>query len=68
MRKEHILRRDVPMEFDVTAGPDRDVLGDGLGFDACGRGKKYLRMLMPYGASARTAAGRTTSSPRRRIG
>jgi hypothetical protein len=49
MRKEHILRRDVPMEFDVTAGPDRDVLGDGLGFDACGRGKKYLRMLMPYG-------------------
>jgi hypothetical protein len=49
MRNEHILRRDVPMEFDVTAGPDRDALGDGLGFDACGRGKKYLRMLMPYG-------------------
>jgi hypothetical protein len=49
MRRLRILRRDVPMEFDVTAGPDRDVLGDGLGFDACGRGKKYLRMLMPFG-------------------
>jgi hypothetical protein len=49
MRRRRILRRDVPMEFDVTAGPDRDKLGDGLGFDACGRGKQYLRVLMPYG-------------------
>jgi hypothetical protein len=49
MRKDRILRHGVPMEFDVTAGPDRDVPGDRLGFDACGRGKKYLEMLMPYG-------------------
>jgi hypothetical protein len=49
MRRLRILRHDVPMEFDVTAGPDRDVLGDGLGFDACGRGKKYLQILMRYG-------------------
>jgi hypothetical protein len=33
----------------VTAGPDLNRVGDGLGFDACGRGKPYLRTLMPYG-------------------
>ncbi len=49
LQRLNVLRRDVPLEFDVTAGPDRDRLGDGLGFDACGRGAKYLRMLMPYG-------------------
>jgi hypothetical protein len=37
------------MEFDVTAGPDLNRAGDGLGFDACGRGKAYLHTLMPYG-------------------
>ena len=49
LRHYHLLRRSVPMEFDVTAGPDLDRLGDGLGFDACGIGKKYLQSLMPYG-------------------
>jgi hypothetical protein len=44
-----LLRRSVHMEFDVTAGPDRDRIGDGLGFDACGKGRKYLTMLLPYG-------------------
>ena len=49
LQKHRLLRHDVPMEFDVTAGPDRDVLGDGLGFDACGLGKPYLHTLMKYG-------------------
>jgi hypothetical protein len=44
-----LLRRADHMEFDVTAGPDRDRIGDGLGFDACGKGRKYLEMLLPYG-------------------
>jgi len=49
LKRRGLLRKDVRMEFDVTAGPDRDRQGDRLGFDACGRGKKYLKMLMPYG-------------------
>lgn len=49
LRRSHLLRRDVPMEFDVTAGPDLNRKGDKLGFDACGKGKPYLQSLMPYG-------------------
>ncbi len=49
LERRHLLRHDVPMEFDVTAGPDRDRAGDGLGFDACGRGRTYLHDLMAYG-------------------
>jgi len=37
------------MEFDVTAGPDLNRPGDGLGFDACGRGRPYLQTLMRFG-------------------
>jgi hypothetical protein len=48
LQRHGLLRHDVPMEFDVTAGPDRDRPGDGLGFAACGRGKPFLRKLMPY--------------------
>jgi hypothetical protein len=47
--RRNLLRRGVPMEFDVTAGPDRDRLGDGLGFDACGKGRGYLETLAHYG-------------------
>jgi hypothetical protein len=49
LRHNDLLRHDVPMEFDVTAGPDLDRIGDKLGFNACGRGKPYLQSLMPYG-------------------
>ncbi len=49
LRRQGLLRHDVPLEFDVTAGPDLQVDGDGLGFDACGRGVAYLRSIMPYG-------------------
>jgi hypothetical protein len=48
LRRHGLLRHDVPMEFDVTAGPDLNHDGDGLGFDACGRGKPFLRTLMAY--------------------
>jgi hypothetical protein len=49
LRRNNILRHDVPLEFDVTAGPDLDRRGDGLGFDACGRGKPFLQTIMQYG-------------------
>jgi hypothetical protein len=49
LRRNHLLRHAVPLEFDVTAGPDLDKPGDGNGFDACGRGKPYLQTIMPYG-------------------
>jgi hypothetical protein len=45
----HLLRPDIPLEFDVTAGPDRDRAGDGLGLDACGRGRPLVQTLMRYG-------------------
>lgn len=46
-----LLRRAVPMEFDVTAGPDLDRSGDGLGFDACGHGpgRSDLAVLAAFG-------------------
>ncbi len=44
-----LLRRDVRYDFDITAGPDDVHIGDGLGFDACGKGRHYVRMLEPYG-------------------
>ncbi len=46
-----LLRHDVHMEFDVTAGPDLDRTGDGLGFAACerGPGRTLLSTLMRYG-------------------
>jgi hypothetical protein len=50
LRHSGLLRHDVPMEFDVTAGPDLQKDGDGLGFAACeARGEPYLRAIMPYG-------------------
>jgi peptidoglycan/xylan/chitin deacetylase (PgdA/CDA1 family) len=44
-----LVRPDLRADFHVTAGPDRDRPGDGLGFDACGRGEALLRRLIPYG-------------------
>jgi hypothetical protein len=44
-----LVRPDLRADFHVTAGPDRDRPGDGLGFDACGRGEPLLRRLLPYG-------------------
>jgi hypothetical protein len=35
--------------IDITAGNFNDNPGDGNGFDACGKGKKIVRQIMPYG-------------------
>jgi hypothetical protein len=51
LERRGLLRHDVPMEFDVTAGPDLDRTGDGLGFNACGHGpgRADLEVLERYG-------------------
>lgn len=49
MLKEGYLRKGMEQSLHITAGPFRDEPGDGLGFDACGKGKEYAKMLMPYG-------------------
>lgn len=49
--RHRLLRKDVRMEFDVTAGPDMAQIGDNQGFHACdGRGIPLLRTLAQYGA------------------
>jgi len=47
--RNRLVRDDLRMQFDITAGPDRDAEGDGLGFDACGRGDEVARRLLRYG-------------------
>jgi peptidoglycan/xylan/chitin deacetylase (PgdA/CDA1 family) len=44
-----LVRKTVPMEFDATAGPDRDREGDHEGLDACGLGEPLIRELAGYG-------------------
>lgn len=41
---------DIKYSNHITAGDFRDRPGDGLGFDACGKGKEYVKMLVPFGA------------------
>lgn len=49
MLKEGYLRNGIEYSSHITAGPFRDQSGDGLGFDACGKGREYVKMLIPYG-------------------
>jgi hypothetical protein len=79
LKRSHILRHDVPLEFDVAAGPDLNRRGDGKGFNACGRGKPFLQTIMPYGRvglyggwqqnelAADTQAGRTDNARMRTL-
>lgn len=43
------LRKSIRSSFHITAGDFRDREGDGLGFDACGEGRKYVRLLSNFG-------------------
>jgi len=49
MIKNKLLRNNVECSLHITAGDFVDEPGDGIGFDACGRGKKYVKMLLNYG-------------------
>ncbi len=49
MLNEGYLRKDIKYSLHITAGDFRDKPGDGLGFDACGKGEPYLRLIKDYG-------------------
>jgi len=50
MLEKGYIRKGLEYSFHITAGDFRDKPGDNLGFDACGKGRKYVEMIMPYGA------------------
>lgn len=45
----HFFPRGLRFSLHNTAGPFTDRPGDGLGFDACGRGRSLLKEVLPYG-------------------
>jgi len=47
--KQHLLRPDLHMEIDIASGPDEDAIGDGQGFDACGKGEALVREVSRFG-------------------
>lgn len=49
MLEKGYIRKGIEYSFHITAGEFRDKPGDNLGFDACGKGRKYVEMIMPYG-------------------
>jgi hypothetical protein len=49
MLEKGYIRKGLEYSFHITAGDFRDEPGDNLGFDACGKGEKYVKMIMPYG-------------------
>ena len=50
MLNEGYLMKDMRYSIHVTASDFRDEPGDGLGFDACGKGRSYLELIKDYGA------------------
>lgn len=49
MLERHYLREGLQYSMHITAGDFRDFPGDGLGFDACGKGRPFVEMLGRYG-------------------
>jgi hypothetical protein len=49
MIENNYLRKGIEYSIDITAGDFRDKPGDGLGFDACGKGKDLVRKLAEFG-------------------
>ncbi|WP_456392948.1 polysaccharide deacetylase family protein [Persephonella sp.] len=49
MIREGYYNKELVYSSHITAGDFLEKPGDGLGFDACGRGRKIARMLNPYG-------------------
>lgn len=48
--KNNILNHDLHYSIHITAGNFRDKQGDGLGFDACGKGRDAAQLFLPFGA------------------
>ncbi|HUW97534.1 MAG TPA: hypothetical protein VMV40_01660 [Acidiferrobacter sp.] len=49
MIKNGILRKNLKMSLDVSAGNWENVRGDGRGVDACGKNRPLIKQLMDYG-------------------
>lgn len=49
MIENKVVRPTLKYSWHITAGDFRDKPGDGLGFDACGKGKKIVELILPYG-------------------
>ena len=49
MISDGYLRQTLKYSMHITAGDFRDRPGDGLGFDACGRGRMYVEDLLGFG-------------------
>lgn len=47
--QNNYFRKDLVQSFHITAGPDLDVVGDKLGFDATGKGRSLVEKIMSYG-------------------
>lgn len=47
--KNKTLDKELRYSIHITAGDFRDEKGDGLGFDACGKGKPSAQLLLPFG-------------------
>ena len=47
--KGKIFDKELRYSIHITTGNFRDQEGDGLGFDACGKGREFTQMLRPYG-------------------
>jgi hypothetical protein len=50
MLEKAYLREVLQSSMHITAGDFRDEPGDGLGFDACGKGRPFVEMISRYGS------------------
>ncbi|MCX8031627.1 MAG: hypothetical protein N3A59_08650 [Thermodesulfovibrionales bacterium] len=49
MIEKGYLLKEMLYSFHITAGDFRDHPGDNLGFDACGKGKELVKLMLQYG-------------------
>ncbi len=49
MLRDGYLMKDIKYSLHITASDFRDEPGDGLGFDACGKGGPFLQLIKDYG-------------------
>lgn len=49
MLDNNYLRKDIKYSFHITAGDFRDRPGDGLGFEACGKGRQFINIIQNFG-------------------
>ncbi len=49
MVSDGLLREDLPASIHITAGDFVNTPGDGIGFDACGQGKRIAKLYLKFG-------------------